>query len=224
MNFLKTPVITKAEIKKAKACNDDYAYTMLNRLLNQNKIRQLKKGKYTAIDNVYVIFSNLYVPSYISFWTASYLKGYTKQIVNTIHIVTTRNYPSISYENYLVIFHKISKKLFFGYEKKKQGDYFVFIAEDEKLLLDSIILQQNIGNFDELLKIVKSVSLEKIISYLNIINNCALNKRVGFLLEYFRGVDIFGKVNTDDKNYVLLTMFNQPKFIDRKWKVKHDIS
>lgn len=217
-----TPIITKAEIKKTHSCSDDYAYTVLNRLLNKNKIKKIKKGKYTAIDDVYVIFSNLYFPSYISFWTASYLKGYTEQIVNTIQIATTKNYPSINYENYRVEFYKMQENLFFGFEKKKHGHNFIFIADDEKLLIDCVF-KQNLGNFDELLKIVQQIKGDKIIEYLNRINNIALNKRVGFLLEHYRGIDISGRVN-DDTNYVLLTRFNDARFIDNKWKVKHDIS
>lgn len=220
-----TPIITKTEIKKLRSYSDDYAYTLLNRLKKKNRIRQIKKGKYTAIDNAYVIFSNLYIPSYISFWSASYIKGYTEQIVNTIHVITTKNYPAIDFENYHVEFHRFKKRFFFGYEKVNHGKYFVFIADDEKLLLDCLLLQENIGNFDELKKLIINASIneEKIVDYLNRINSTALNKRVGFLLEYYKGIDISSKVEKD-RNYALLTRYNKPEVIDNKWRVKHDLN
>ncbi|MFW6220294.1 MAG: type IV toxin-antitoxin system AbiEi family antitoxin domain-containing protein [Nanoarchaeota archaeon] len=220
------PIITKADIKKEYNCNDDYAYTKLNRLYKQNKIKKIVKGKYTQIDNIYVISSNLYTPSYISFWTASSLKGYTEQIVNTIHVVTTKNHNEIIFENYKICFHKFSKSTFFGYQKERVGNFFQFIVDDEKLIIDCLLFQRFIGNFDELIKILKKsiLSKNKIITYLKKINNISLNKRVGFLFEKFKGIDLSNELNINDKNYIDLSFFKKGVKIDSKWRLKHDFN
>jgi predicted transcriptional regulator of viral defense system len=221
-----SPIITKADIKKEYNCNNDYAYTKLNRLLKQKKVKKVIKGKYTIVDNIYVISSNLYIPSYISFWTASFLKGYTEQIVNTIHVVTTRNHNEINFENYKIRFHKFKKSIFFGYKKESVGDFFQFIADEEKLMIDCLLFQRFIGNFDELVKIVTESNIDKtkMIMYLRKINNISLNKRVGFLLEKIKGIDLSGELNINDKNYIDLSYFTKGMKIDSKWRLKHDFN
>jgi predicted transcriptional regulator of viral defense system len=220
------PIITKADLKKEYNYNDDYTYTKLNRLYKKGKIKKIVKGKYTQTDNIYVISSNLYIPSYISFWTASSLKGFTEQIINTIHVITTKNHKDIYFENYKICFHKFSKSIFFGYQKEKVGNFFQFISDDEKLIIDCILFQRFIGNFDELIKIVKESSLDKnkMVTYLKRINNISLNKRVGFLIEKFKGIDLLNELNIKDKNYIRLSIFNKGLKTDSKWRLKHDFN
>src|SRR5690606_18052768 len=112
-----------------------YAYNLLTRYKNNNALKQIIKGKYTSKEDIYTIASNIYVPSYISFWTASYLKGYTEQIVTTVQIITTKNKKSIIFMDQKIEFYKFSKKLFFGFKKLKTNDGFMFLVEDEKLII-----------------------------------------------------------------------------------------
>lgn len=84
----------------------------------------MTKNAYTTKDNISVIASNIYSPCYISFWYASYFLGYTEQIVNTVHIATTKIKREINFENYRIKFIPINE--FFGFKKirTKDGDIF----------------------------------------------------------------------------------------------------
>lgn len=101
----------------------------------------------------------------------------------------------------------------------------MFIAEDEKLVIDCLLHPEKLGNTDEIIKAIKKASIDKdkITSYLNKINNKSLNKRAGFLLEKYKGTDLSGKIRHKDKNHVLLTPYTRGKHISRKWMVKHDL-
>ncbi len=221
----KHPIITKTTIKKILGCKDDYAYTVLNRLLKRKKIKKITKGKYTTKDDIYLIAANLYSPNYLSYWSCSYYKGYTEQIVNTIQVVTTMPHKNISFQNYKIEFHKHGKKMFFGYEKIKYNNDFIFIAEDEKLIIDAVSCEELMGNFDEIIKIIinSKISKDKLINYLKKINNASLTKRVGFLLEKYKNMDISSKINYKDRNYVQVSKYLTGKKINKKWMIKHDI-
>ena len=82
----KYPVIDKNFLKKHFGYEDNYSYLVLQRLEKKGVLTKIIKGKYTIIDDVYKIASNLYYPSYISFLTASMLKKCTDQIINTIQV------------------------------------------------------------------------------------------------------------------------------------------
>ncbi|MFO7711082.1 MAG: hypothetical protein R6V53_04940 [Candidatus Woesearchaeota archaeon] len=226
MDALQRNVITtKTTLKKLLGCTDDYAYTVLGRLVKQGRLKKIIKGKYTVHDDIYLIATNLYFPSYLSFLSCSYFKGYTEQIINTVQVATTMQIRDIMFENYHLEFHKMGKKMFFGYEKVFYGNFFLFIADDEKLLIDSIYYDNLMGNFDEIVKVFESVEpdIEKLVGYLGSIGNKSLAKKVGFLLEKLKGIDISGRLDYKDKNIILLSSFMEGKKNDKKWQVKHDL-
>jgi predicted transcriptional regulator of viral defense system len=219
---MQTTIITKNVIKQIKDTTDKYARTFLNRKHNSKELQRVTNGKYTKSNNIYSIATNLFTPSYLSFWSASYFKGYTEQIVNQIQVITTQKHKTIKFENYTINFTKLNKKYFFGYEKTKSGNEFVFVVNDEKLLIDAIHKEKKLGNFDEILKIIKNAKINKnkIIDYLNKINSKTLNKKVGYLLEEYKNIDISKEINYKDNNYVILSNFLDGKKINKKWKVK----
>ncbi|MBU0628585.1 MAG: hypothetical protein KKC75_05315 [Nanoarchaeota archaeon] len=221
----KYPIITKAEIKKIISCSDSYAYTVLNRLLERGKIKKVIKGKYTTKDDIYPIATNLFYPCYLSFWSCSYFKGYTGQILNTLQIATTRPHRDINFENYTIKFIKMSKKTFFGYEKVKYADNFIFLADNEKLIIDLISHEHLAGNFDEIIQVINSSSIDenKLVNYLKFLNNKSLMKRLGFLLEHYKGIDISEKIKYRDNNIIQLFRYLGKRKINKKWQVKHDI-
>lgn len=220
MDLNKT-VISKNIILKEKDFSNDYAYTLLYRLNKKNKIKKIMKGKYTNKNDIFQIASNLFSPSYVSFWTASSFKGFTEQIINEVQVATTKRHKKIVFQEYTLKFVKLNKKHFFGFEKIKYGDDFIFVADNEKLLIDSVIKEKLLGNFDEIKKIIQqsTINQEKMVYYLNKINNKSLNKKIGYLLEEYKQIDLSKKIDYLDKNYVKLSNFLESKKTNKKWKV-----
>lgn len=220
----KEPIVTKATIKKILGCKDNYAYTVLNRLKNEGAIKQIQKGKYTAVDNIYIIATNLHTPSYLCLWSASSYKGYTEQILREVQIAVTKEHRGREFEDYRIAPIKFPKKAFFGFKKFKSENFDIFVTEDEKLLIDSLIFPERMGNLDEIKKVFQHAEIdkEKLVSYLKRINDKSLIKRCGLLLEKIRGIDISDSFRMGDRNYVSL-FFTKGEKIDSKWRVRHDL-
>ena len=215
------PVFRIQDIERIAYCNQNYAKQILNRLKKKKLIKQITKNRYTTKDNIFIIASNITFPSYISFWSAASFLGYTEQIVNTIQVATTRKTKPINFEGYKIKFIPI-KNYFFGYKKISANEGDIFIAEDEKLVIDCLLRQKELGNMDEIENIVENakISKEKIIEYLKKINKQSLIKRAGFLLEKKKSMNIHKEFNLDN-NYILLNPASKKwKGVNTKWRVK----
>lgn len=216
-------VVSIASVKKFLGCNSTYASLVLRRLVSRGVLRKVTRNKYTASSNIYEIATNLFTPSYLSFWSASQYYGYTEQILSMLQIVTTKPHKDIHFEGYTFTFLPFPKKYFFGYSKIPTSHGFLFIAEREKLLLDVLLRPKEIGNFDEVLKIFKQTDVKKetIISLLKTAGSASLTKRVGFFLDQYKGIDISRNISFKDKNYVSAAFFHsRAKTTVSKWRIK----
>lgn len=90
------PVIDISLIKKLLDSDEHYASLVLSRLHKRGVLRKITRNKYTAIESMPVIATELYVPCYLSFWSASQYYGYTEQMVNTLQIVVTKRRKALS--------------------------------------------------------------------------------------------------------------------------------
>ncbi len=213
------PVFSSQDIERLYNCERDYARLVLHRLKEKGSIKRVSENVYTTKDEIFVIASNIITPCYISFWSASYFLGYTEQIVNTIQVATTVRKKVIDFEGYKIKFIKL--KEFFGYKKIRTSQGEIFLVDDEKLLIDAFLRPKECGNFGEIKKIYENskISKEKIIEYLKRTDNNSITKRVGYLIEKIKGIDISDKVELD-RNYVKLSPFSKPEKTDSKWRVK----
>ena len=214
------PVFRVQDIERIAYTERNYVKVMLSRLKKRGLIKQVGRNAYTTKDSISVIASNITYPSYISFWSASSFLGYTEQILSTVQVATTRRMKPIEFEGYMIKF--IPLKHFFGYKKIATNDGEMFMAENEKLLIDAFLKPRECGNFDEIEKIFDNaeISKEKLVDYLKRTGNQAVIKRVGFLLEKAKGIDISGSFNLD-RNYSFLNPFSKKwHSLSSKWRVK----
>ncbi len=217
------PVVTLATVKKIVGGSNQYASLVLARLAQKNLLRRITRNKYTALDNIYVIATNLYFPSYLSFWSASHYLGYTEQIVNTLQVVTTSRRETIRFEGYTIKFIVLPRKYFFGFQKMATEQGAVLVAENEKLLLDALLRPGELGNFDEIINILQRADLkrEKIVAYLKRIDNSSLIKRAGYLLEKYKGWNLSAEFKIKDRNYVSLDpSIKKVTTLNTKWRIK----
>ncbi len=213
-------VFSVQDIQRIGDFSREYTKVVLNRLIKRKLIKKVTRNCYTIQKNIFVIASHLKIPGYISFWSASYYYGFTEQILNTIYIACTRKIKTINFEGYKIKFVEV--KDFFGYRKIKTEKGDIFIADEEKLLIDGLNYFKEMGNFDEIEKVFQKaeISEEKIIEYLKQIGNLSLIKRIGFLLEKNKNIDI-SKSFKMDRNYVFLNQFSKKyKNLNSKWMIK----
>lgn len=213
-------VFNISDIERLTRSNHKYSKLILNRLKKANLIKKITKNVYTTNTNPYIISCHIKTPSYISLWSASSFLGYTDQMPKIIHIISPVRAKEINFNNYKISFIRLNK--FFGYKKVKTKEGELFIAENEKLLIDAFLKYKEMGNFDEILNIIKNaeISKEKLIVYLKKINNQSVTKKIGYSLEKERAIDI-SKQFKFDNNYVILNPFEKKwEGINAKWRVK----
>ena len=212
-----------ATIKKIVGAKPKYASLVLQRLVKSRVLKKVTRNRYTSLSNPYIIATNLYTPSYLSFWSASQYLGLTEQIVNTIHIVTTSPHQSIQFEQYTFKFIVLPKKYFFGFEKVQTEEGAIFIVDKEKLFIDALLRPREMGNFDEIENVIQKAEInkEKIANYLQRTKNASVIKKVGYLLETYKSIDLYPQFKIKDKNYVRLNPFTQKtKKNVAKWRIK----
>lgn len=185
---------------------------------HKNKIKTIEKGKYTLHEDPLIYATHIVNPSYLSFLSALNYYGYTTQIPLKITVAITKQKKELKD----IKFIKINKKCFFGYNKIRYGDFEIFIADKEKLLLDCLIYQKYV-NISELNKLLKdNLDKDKIIKYLNRINNIDLIRRAGHLLE-INGIDIYEeylyKIKKINKYILLNRKLKKTKNNNSKWKI-----
>lgn len=154
-------VFSISELSNLLGLNYQSVKVYVSRLVEQGLATRLIRGKISFIDDDFIISTQLFEPSYISLYSALNYYHLIQQVPNFVYCVSTRN--SRRYEELGIVYHKISPKLFFGYQtQKKEGSYF-FIAELEKALLDGMYL----GIFKEsLIKEVRSkLDKQKLLMY-----------------------------------------------------------
>lgn len=215
----KKEVFSIQDIRRVGNFSVGYSKLVLNRLVKRRAIKRVTRNVYTTKKNLLVVASNIKVPAYLSFWSASSYYGLTEQILKKVYVATSRRVNSISFEDTIIKFVDLSA--FFGYKKITSPEGTIFIVEQEKLLIDSLTRPKEMGNFDEIEKVFQNseIDLGKFISYLKRINDNSLIKRAGFLVEKHKGADI-SKYFKLDRNYVLLNSFSRKhKSLNSKWRV-----
>jgi len=134
-----------------------------------------------------IIASNIIWPSYISFWSALRYHNLTNQLPQCISVITTRarKKREIIFDHRKIIFTRVKPKYFFGFRKERYQNFDIFIAEPEKALIDSVLFKKI--SFTEISEMIKEnmdeIDVDLLMKYMIRIENKALIKRFGYLLE-----------------------------------------
>ena len=200
-----------------------YASLFMHRLKNRGKILEIERNKYVLEgSNPYAIFSNLCYPSYISLLASFSFYWLTTQISRNIQIMTLKPKKKIKFEDYEVDFVKLPQKRFFGYSRERTFNGFIFIADIEKAIIDSLYFQKCVA-LDEvqnaLRESIKKIDQKKMIKYAFKMDNSVLLKRLGYILETL-GIDIYKQVKKKiNKKYDYLMFIGKKGIKNRKWRI-----
>jgi predicted transcriptional regulator of viral defense system len=139
------------------------------------------KGKIS--ENIFCLTNKLTEPSYISFWSALSFYGYTEQQMTSVQVISTKQYPPMSVEQFAIETTTVKPQAFFGYQKL--GNF--AIAEKEKLFIDALYKPEKAGGIGEVEKCLKQawkeIDQDKFLNYLEKMKMKSLFARAGYLLE-----------------------------------------
>ena len=212
----KHPVIRFVDVVR-RFNSREYARLFIHRKVKEGKIKRVMRGIYTASEDMFSIASNIYIPSYISFLSASYYYGLTETIPLKISIATPKSYNQIWFNGYELEF--IHMRYMWGFHKENNQ---AFIADLEKLAIDAFLKPNKMGNFIEIENVFNSnikLDIRKLKGYLKKINSNKLFRRVGYMLEKYRDIDISNIMNIDNNYYTLNPFKHKKKNLDKKWRL-----
>lgn len=201
LDFIRTleayekPVFTVNDVSKVIDADKKYARVYLNRLKAKGVVEAVERDKYVlAGTHPYVAATNLVFPSYMSFLTALYYYGATTQIPRIIYIASTRSKKSLALKGYSLEFVKLKKERFFGYTRQRFQGKFIFVAEKEKLIVDSLFLPRYCP-VDEIYNAMgdEELSIDTLVEYSLRMDSVVTLKRLGYLLEK-KGIDIYERL------------------------------
>ena len=216
---LEKPVFTIEDALRILNKPRSYTLLYLHRLEKQELIKRIEKGKYTLRDvSPFVIASNLVFPSYISLWMAFHLHHLTMQLPIVIQVITSKQRKSLKVDDNNIQFIKLTANRIFGYKKERIGLGYMFIAEKEKAVIDSLYLNEG-PDLDDIRKALHQCDVEKLEKYALYMKSNALIQRLGYLMERenLEIPDSFRKI-------VSKTILLQPKLPkkgikDKNWKI-----
>ena len=111
----------------------------INRHISTGLFIKVRNGLYVFRENIppkFVLANKLYQPSYISFESALSYYHIIPETIYSVFSATSKSSREFEALQTSFIYHRIKKKLFFGYVAKKMNGATCLIAEPEKALVD----------------------------------------------------------------------------------------
>jgi predicted transcriptional regulator of viral defense system len=215
----KNSVFTFSQLARILGKKEEYAKVFISRLVEKELLR-LERNKYTLKGtNPFLVSSNVIFPSYISFISAYSYYNLTTQLPRAFFVVSLKQKKPISFDSNLIQFVKFKRFRFFGFKREILEGKFVFVAEVEKAILDSLYLPKYCPISETFFAMKNAkLNLEKLFRYAKEMKSLAVIKRLGYLLE-IAGIDA-SEIKTSFKNYTLLNP-DLPKKGEKneKWKL-----
>ncbi len=206
---------------------------VIENLIDKGFISRIERGKYcqTNFREELVIGTFITKESAVAYWTALNHYGLTEQFSNTIYIQTThlKKDKTIFGVNYKFI--KVASRKRVGIAREGIGNRIYNITDVEKTIVDCFDLPQYSGGYAELIRAVEHAKLNggRMIEYCRAINNIAVTKRIGYLVELYdkKGMKSFIRYAKKQVNpkYNLFDAqgLDKGEFI-RDWKLRMNIS
>ena len=144
---------------------EGYYQLVLNNLVRSGRIYRITRGQYTFYDEVqYVGFA--FRPFYYGLQDALSIRNLWEQETNPV-IITPRRVRSgiLTFLGRNYVIRWIERSMFFGYSLVEYGDFFIPVADAEKILIDMVyyheFLPEEVKN-----EILRAVNKKKLQEYI----------------------------------------------------------
>ena len=181
-NMIKTatkkPVFGVSDLTNQKI-PQNYAKKILHELSKTGKIIRIERGKYTTLDDTYIVATHLTEPCYLSMWSALSIHKLTTQIPFSVEIVTTRKRfnRKIMFKNTPIIFYTAQPEMMYGYENIVwKEDIRIPVAKPEKIIIDALYFKAI--SAEDLSEIIDMINKKILVSYAKLTKNNFVIKTV----------------------------------------------
>jgi len=211
-------VFTFSDIRRVVPEKKTNLYTYLSRMKKAGLIYEVEKGKYTLATDPFEVATGLVQPSYISFLSGLNLRGISDQIPVRLQVICTRQKKEIMFAGMKIQFIRFHKKRIFGFEKIKHGRSEIFVADPEKLILDSLYMPEHAPVAEVFKAMQEGFDEAKLLKYAKLMDSKIVSKRLGYLLELL-GSDHSQELRISNKYELLNPSKNKKGSINKKWKL-----
>lgn len=191
-------VFSISEASELMGISNIHVSKLVHRLVQKKKLQRIEKAKYLLIppeawkageytEEGIIVASQLISPYYLSYWTALSFYGWTEQPSRTIFVATSKIKKSVELQGMKIRFVKLNPKRFFGFEEHWVGNQKIVVADKEKTIIDCLDQPRYCGEIVEVVKGLwngrKDLDQNKLLEYALKMNNGAVIKRLGYLLD-----------------------------------------
>ena len=187
------------------------ANDIIRRLSKKNWLELLTRSRYLLIplrsqetywsEDPLIVASNIVSPSYVSYGTALNFHGLTEQVMFHIDVATRKRHAPFEFQKITYNFVTIEEHKFFGYEEEGKGPQPVVMAEPEKAVIDVLDRMPYFSDVADpvtaLLYGEASLDPDKLVDYSLRMGSGVLCRRLGYLLDCFKELDILPSVRDD---------------------------
>lgn len=194
--------ISVAEVARILGVSNTSASKILARWATKGWVTRIKEGLYIPVpiesntadiplEDPLVIAEKIYHPCYIGGWSAAEHWGLTEQIFHTVVVFTTKKLknhsPEIRTTHFLI--HTVSPQSMFGFKVLWRGQTKVSVSDPSRTILDFLVNPAFGGGIRSVVDMFKNYlksehkNITLLIDYATRLNNGAVFKRLGFLLE-----------------------------------------
>ncbi len=209
-------VVNTNELSRYSGVNRKTTLQYASRMVKSGLLLDVERGKYALSEDPFDIASQIIFPSYVSFTAGLYLYGDIDQEINTIDVVSSKRHRKLKFGGADIRFSMVSPQMMFGFKKIKHGDFYLFVGEREKILLDMLYLPRKV-RLNNISRIIKEADTEKLIDFAVRSGSEAVNRRLGYVLDFF-GIKNDMKPIGDAK-YKLNPSINNSGIYNAKWKL-----
>lgn len=194
----KKTVFSLSDAAKILRVDNRQVKKLLHDLVKKGWLKRIERGKYFLIpltanktkpytENQFLIASKLIDPYYIGFWNMLHYYGYTEQLINTVFVVSSKRKKNLFLLGVNYKFVKVTSEKMFGLIEIKINSMPIKVSDKEKTLLDCLDHPEYCGGITEATKGIwnarDEVNFVRLLDYAKRINNTAVAKRLGYLLE-----------------------------------------
>ena len=168
-HFKTAPAFTITDLRVflgESGISKEYLHLLVHHLLARGELKRISRGVYTLRDDAQVVGFG-FNPFYYGLQEALSLRNLWEQETNPV-VITPRNVRNglrqFQGANYVV--RRINRRMFFGFETVRYGDFWIPVSDVEKTLIDFVYFRQPPLSAETIAEIKSKLDWKKLDVYL----------------------------------------------------------